>query len=101
MAAQPPDPPIRLSLKYSIKPVVPEFVHIPPLYTQGLPPELNDAYTDDEASIPWGVKPRTLTASAAGAPGPVGDGNGETGASISTWGSEAARGEELSAAALV
>ena len=100
MAAHPPDPPIRLSLKYSIKPVVPEFVHNPPVYTHGLPPELNDAYSDDEASIPWGVKPRTPTAIVLGAPGPLGDGKGETGASISTWGSEDARGE-LSVATLL
>jgi hypothetical protein len=67
-----------------MNPVDPEFVHNTPLYTHGLPLELNDAYTDDDASIPCGVKPKTLTATAAGAPGPAGDGKGTMGASIST-----------------
>jgi hypothetical protein len=84
MAAQPPDPPIRLSLKYSMNPVDPAFVHNTPLYRQGLPLELNDANSDDVSSIACGVKPKTLTAIAAGAPSPVGDGEGTIGASIST-----------------
>jgi hypothetical protein len=80
MAAQPPDPLIRLSLKYSMNALPP---HVPLEYAQGKPLELNEGSEVSglavSSSVEFGI--------ADGAPIPVGVAIGTMGACNSTCGS--------------
>ncbi len=68
IAAQPPEPPIRLSLKYSTNETF--VVHDPAeTYWQGIPRELNDGSVVRGAV----VTPNVELSSAVGAPVPLGD----------------------------
>src|SRR4051812_22411949 len=65
IAAHPPEPPIRLSLKYLINAL---FVHVPPEYAQGSPRELK------EGSVVRGSdkRPRAVFVTTGGASSPAG-----------------------------
>src|SRR5262245_9528938 len=79
-AAQPPEPPIRLSLKYVINAL---FSHWPVtiLNLHGSPRELNDGAVTSGSTR----RPKSVFVIAAGAPSPVGVGIGVIGASSSAW----------------